>query len=253
MSKINKFFSLKNTIQNISDSENKQTYNYLDAVKSFARITNQSIYLIDYNKKGFDYVSDNPLFLCGNTAEEVKKMGYEFYIKHVPEEELDLLLTINTVGFDFYERIELKDRKEYGSISYDFHLINKEGKKILINQKLTPLFLNDEGKIWKAMCVVTLSTSEKAGNIEVHKNNDNIVFKYDLEKCCWISSEKVKLNDREKEILQYSARGYTINDIASAIFLSPDTIKFHRKKLFEKLDVSNISEAIASMVNNQLI
>lgn len=252
MSKVNKFFSFKNTVQSLSESEKKQTLNYLDSIEAFARITNHSVYLIDYNKRGFDYVSENPLFLCGNTAEDVKEMGYEFYFKHVPKEELELLLTINTVGFDFYESIDLKDRKSY-SICYDFHLVNKEGKKILINQKLTPLFLTEEGKIWKAMCIVTLSTAGHAGNIEIHKDKDNTVFKYDLDKLCWVTNEKVKLNDREKEILQYSARGFTINDIAKTIFLSPDTIKFHRKKLFEKLQVSNISEAIAYMASSKLV
>ncbi len=34
-----------------------------------------SIYVIDFNKKGFLYVSDNPLFLCGMSAEQVREMG----------------------------------------------------------------------------------------------------------------------------------------------------------------------------------
>ncbi|WP_205945126.1 LytR/AlgR family response regulator transcription factor [Pedobacter psychrodurus] len=40
------------------------------------------------------------------------------------------------------------EKKNY-SITYDFHLINQEGKPTLINHKLTPLFLTGEGK----MCV----------------------------------------------------------------------------------------------------
>jgi DNA-binding CsgD family transcriptional regulator len=41
--------------------------------------------------------------------------------------------------------------------------------------------------------------------------------------------------------------------MAESIFVSPDTVKFHRRKLFEKLDVSNISEAIVYTINNNLI
>ena len=81
----------------------------------------------------------------------------------------------------------------------------------------------------------------------------NKVFHYDLKGNFWRETELVKLTGREKEILIHSTRGYTINEIANEIFVSPDTVKFHRKKLFEKLGVANISEAITYATNNKLI
>jgi len=252
MPNVNDFFSFKNTVDNISKDDQKQAINYLESIDAFARTTYKSLYVIDYKEKGFDYVSDNPLFLCGNTAEEVKKMGYAFYFKHVIESDLDLLLKINTIGFEFYEKVPIKDRKNY-TLSYDFHLINKEGEKTLINQKITPLFLTKDGKLWKAICLISLSSENKSGNIRVYNKRNNKVFNYDLDGDFWKETEAVKLTSREKEILHYSTRGYTINKIAEVIFISPDTIKFHRKKLFEKLNVANISEAITYAKNNKLI
>ncbi len=212
----------------------------------------KSLYVIDYKDRGFDYVSDNPLFLCGNTADQVKEMGYAFYFKHVIASDLQLLLKINTIGFEFYDRVPVEDRKDY-TISYDFHLINKKGEKTLINHKMTPLFLTKEGKLWKAMAIISLSSEKESGNINVYKRGGNKVFKYDLDGEFWKETDLIKLTSREVEILQYSTRGYTINEVANAIFVSPDTVKFHRKKLFEKLEVTNISEAIAYATNNKLI
>ncbi len=252
MANVNDFFYSKNTVNNVSDDDQRQTVDYLEPVKAFARTTYKSIYIIDYEKKGFEYVSDNPLFLCGHTAEEVEQMGYAFYFKYVTKPDLDLLLKINTIGFDFYEKIPVEERKNY-TISYDFHLKNNEGKVILINQKLTPLFLTNEGKIWKALCIISLSAEQISGNIKVYKKGDNKIFKYDLEGDFWKTTEKIVLTSRESEILRYSIRGYTINEIAEAIFVSPDTVKFHRRKLFDKLEVVNISEAIAYATNNRLI
>lgn len=246
------FFSHINTVKNLSNSDLNQTADYVEAIKALSRITNSSLYIIDYEKKGFEYVSENPLFLNGHTAQEVVEMGYQFYFNYVPEEDLALLLKINTVGFDYYESIPLEIRKEY-SISYDFHLITNEGKKILINQKLTPIFLNEQGKIWKAVCIVSLSTEQDAGNITVHKNNSNESVFYDLEDNCWKALEKITLSEREREITQFSIRGYTISEIAEKLFISSDTVKFHRKKLFEKLNVSNIGEAISFINNKGLI
>ena len=68
-----------------------------------------------------------------------------------------------------------------------------------------------------------------------------------------IVRQKLIDNQSEKEIINFSTRGYTIAEIADAIFVSPDTVKFHRRKLFEKLEVSNISDAIMLTINNNLI
>ncbi|OED43733.1 helix-turn-helix transcriptional regulator [Flavobacteriaceae bacterium (ex Bugula neritina AB1)] len=252
MENINDFFSFKNTVNHISDEELKQTENYLAPIMAFARTTYKSIYIIDYQEKGFEYVSDNPLFLCGHTSEEVKEMGYAFYFKYVVKKDLDLLLKINEVGFEFYDKIPLRERTSY-TITYDFHLKNQEGKTILINQKLTPLYLTSDGKIWKAICIVSLSAEQDSGNIKVYKQNDNKVVRYNLEGDFWKTEERTELTTREKEILRFSARGFTINEIAETIFVSPDTVKFHRKKLFEKLEVANIAEAISFATNNKLI
>lgn len=252
MTNVNSFFNSKNTVNELTKNVIDQTSNYIEAIKAFSRTTYSSLYVIDYEKKGFDYVSDNPLFLCGHTSEEVREMGYEFYFKYVPQEDLELLLKINTIGFDLYETKPIEERKDY-TISYDFLLKTKEGKSILINQKLTPIFLNEDGKVWKALCVVSLSTKLKSGNITVYKKGRGVIYKYDLEGDYWKTLEEMKLTDREKEIIHYSIRGYTIKEIAEKIFVSPDTVKFHRKKLFEKLDVTNISEAIRYATNNKLV
>lgn len=248
----NSFFDSRNMIFGLTDEEMAQKFHYLEPIKAFSRATYTSVYVIDYQEQGFEFVSENPLFLCGNTAEQVLEMGYAFYFKHVPEADLELLLKINSAGFDFYENLPLDERILY-TISYDFHLKNKEGKLILINQKLTPVFLTNTGKIWKAVCIISLSSERKSGNIKIYKNGDNKVHSYNLAHGFWEETQKASLTKREKEILQLSTRGFTINEIADEIFVSPDTVKFHRKKLFERLGVTNISEAIVYATNNKLI
>lgn len=248
----NPFFFDKNTVNKLSKKELKQTYNYLATIEAFSRVTYSSVYIIDYQKQGFDFVSHNPLFLCGHSPEEVQEMGYAFYFKHVPKEDLELLLKINTAGFEIFHKIPLEERLLH-TLSYDFHLKNDEGKTILVNQKITPIYLTSEGKIWKAMCLVTISEKKKSGNITLYKKGENMKLVYNVESDSWKEEERIKLSEREKEILIYSARGFSIAQIAETIFVSADTVKFHRKKMFEKLEVSNISEAIFFATNNRLI
>ena len=225
---------------------------YLEVVKAFARLTYESVYLIDYTDMSFEYVSDNPLFLCGHSAAEVLQLGYEFYFQHVPEEDLELLTLINEVGFNFYANVPVDERKQY-SITYDFHLINKEGKHMLINHKLTPLFLTPDGKMWKAMCIVSLSPHQTAGNVRIYRQNSGDIWELIVGKRSWRKTEKPVLTERELEVLRLYAQGLNINQIAEKIFVAPDTVKYYRRRIFERLEVSNIVEALAYAVNSKLI
>ncbi|MBO7071320.1 MAG: helix-turn-helix transcriptional regulator, partial [Bacteroidales bacterium] len=59
------------------------------------------------------------------------------------------------------------------------------------------------------------------------------------------SASVLTLSDREKEILGLSAKGMTVSQIADKICLSPETVKWYRKKLLVKLDCSNVAELVS--------
>ncbi|MGG5210152.1 response regulator transcription factor [Chryseobacterium sp. MIQD13] len=252
MEEINRFFNDKNEVRSDAEIDRSQMGDYLEAVKAFSRLTYQSLYVIDYQTRAFDYVSDNPLFLCGKSSEEVKELGYAFYFQNVKPEDVELLIKINEAGFEFYEGIPVQERKLY-SISYDFYLLNGKKDMILVNHKLTPMFLTEEGQIWKALCIVSLSNSTSAGNIVISREGSDELWKYDPEISKWERDEKIKLSQREYEILSLYASGLTINEIAEKLFISADTVKFHRKKLFEKIGVNNIAEALDYVKTNKLL
>ena len=247
------FFSNKNHIENVTEKEIVRLENYIEVAQSLSRLTYESLYVIDYKEMTFEYVSDNPLFLCGHTAEEVRQMGYNFYLKHVPADDINLLEIINTEGFNFFDKLPNNDERKLYTISYDFHLINEKGKPMLISHKLTPVFLTDDGKLWKSLCVVSLSDNQQSGNVMISKQSSNLIWKLDLSRKEWISEEKQKLSAKEIEILRLYKQGYSINQIAEKIFVSADTVKYHRRKIFENFGVNNITEALFYAMNNKLI
>lgn len=59
-----------------------------------------------------------------------------------------------------------------------------------------------------------------------------------------ISARAPELTSRDKEILDLLAKGYTATQIAEALSLSPETIRWYRKRLLEKFDVANTPELI---------
>lgn len=242
------FFKAQSFDEKPDQHEYKGVENLINFAQVLSEISYESVYIIDYVKQGFLYVSKNPIFLCGCTPEEVLKDGYNFYFKHVPKNDLALLLKINEVGFAFWQDLSPEDRLKY-VISYDFHLMQPQGGLLLVNHKLIPVFLNKEGNAWIALCVVSISPNSTSGNIKFNSKELDRHFQYNLQTNTWTAVERVKLNSREKEILLLSAQGLTMDNIADKLCLSIDTIKFHKKNVFSKLRVKSISEAItASMI-----
>ena len=70
------YFIAANSVGAINEEQYKKLDVLIHTTEAISRSLYQSVYLIDYYKKGFLYVSENPLFLCGHTAKEMKEMGY---------------------------------------------------------------------------------------------------------------------------------------------------------------------------------
>ena len=61
-----------------------------------------------------------------------------------------------------------------------------------------------------------------------------------------IDLEKLsEYSPREQEILLFLSQGYTNKEIAKSLDISPNTVKTHLSKVFEKLEVSNRTQAVA--------
>jgi DNA-binding NarL/FixJ family response regulator len=59
-----------------------------------------------------------------------------------------------------------------------------------------------------------------------------------------------QLTDREREILAYLAKGLRNDDIASTLFISPQTVQTHVRNLLSKLGVHSKLEAVAFAVRH---
>ena len=250
MKRTEDFFIADNKVKLADELDYSRVGEYIRSAEAFSRSTYQSVYIIDYFKQNFLYVSPNPMFLCGLSPEEMKELGYRFYLEYVPEDEQQMLLSLNEAGFNFYSNIPLEDRKNW-MISYDFHILNN-GHPILINHKLTNLALTSDGRVWLALCVVSASNHITPGHIEMHHVGTSEYFEYNLITRRWTKRQVPALTQSEKAVLTLSIQGYTINEIADKMFLSTETIKKYRKAIFDKLDVKNMSEAIVAATNNKL-
>ena len=65
--------------------------------------------------------------------------------------------------------------------------------------------------------------------------------------------EKIELSERENEILVSISKGLGYKRIASNLYITMDTVRYHIKNIYKKLHVCSQSEAVATAIKKGLI
>ena len=238
-------------LRHVYQEDYEKVKTIIQSVKTFAKSSHQYIYLLDYYNQKFIYTSDKLVAWCGKVCIETLQSDFRFFWEHIPEEDQKMIMEVNKIGIDFYNNLIPKERVNY-TISFDFYFRNKHISR-LVNHKLTPIMLAPDGHVWLALGVIEMSANKTSGNIMVQKEGKSSFYLYDYKKHSWSEELTIHLNEVEQLIITFSAQGYTVDEIANKICLSIDTTKGIKKKLFKKLGVSSIAEAITYAVNYRLI
>ena len=61
------------------------------------------------------------------------------------------------------------------------------------------------------------------------------------------------LREREKQVLSLLVEGHTYKTIATALFISVDTVRSHIRSIYEKLHVHSKSEAVARALRDRIV
>ncbi|MBE4948463.1 response regulator transcription factor [Chryseobacterium culicis] len=249
--KINSLYTRKRS-GTVAVSDEKNANKYLNVLKAVSKNSLSCVYIADLKTRKLEFISENPLLFSGLSSAEVEKMGYSFYRKYTKKEDLDILKKVSSTGFKFFECLSPEEKKIH-TLTYDFHVKYANSVDVLVNHKITPVEICDQGEISKVVCVVSYSLSRTAGNIRVISNTSDSYWTYNLSTGKWTEECKITLKIREIEIIRLYLQGLTIEEIAEQLFVSPSTIKFHRSKLFERIGAKNIIEAISYVISNNLI
>ena len=61
------------------------------------------------------------------------------------------------------------------------------------------------------------------------------------------------LTDRESEVLSLLCKGHSYKMIADSLYISEQTVHFHIKNIYQKLQVHSKSEAVAKALRERLV
>jgi DNA-binding NarL/FixJ family response regulator len=66
-------------------------------------------------------------------------------------------------------------------------------------------------------------------------------------------TEEFNLSSQEKRVLEYLVKGYSYKMIAPELDISVDTVRFHIKKIYDKLHVHSATEAVSKALQNKIV
>lgn len=244
---INGFKQFPNYITNVPEERYEEIDSYIQMMEALSRITKQPIYLVDFFKGESLYISSNPLFLGGKNVEEVKEMGRTFTKKMVSEKDSEFIFKILKGWFHFLEEQPAKERTRY-SLRYDYYLEEK-----LLSVTMTPVFLCKEYKPWIVLCTAQISTNNKNGNAVTFKHNTSDLWRFCEINFSWQKGKQITLTDIEQTILRLSIQGKKEHEICNEIFRSKDGLKSIKRRMFQKMEVNNITEAVSRALSFGLL
>ena len=220
----------------------------LFGIRELASMSAEAVYVMDFYKRNFRFVSNHPLFLCGSSVEEVLLQGYSHFQKVIHPKELPLFMEVQAAILQ-----RLHGMKDLGDIAYfSFAVRIKNRSKYMMGfHKLKPLFV--DGQVRFGVCLLSSSALKRAGNLRLHYHNGVDVEEYFPSVKEWRKTAMPLLTKREEEVIRLTKRGKKRKDIAEKLHISRHTLQNIKVSLFTKLNVISMMQAIGYVTEHQLL
>jgi DNA-binding NarL/FixJ family response regulator len=225
--------------------------NHTVPFETLSSLCSEAIYIIDFKRQCFCYVSNHDLFLCGHSQEEVMRSGYDFYSKIIHPDDLSLLKTMYHI-INLYI-LEQKESINYFSFTVRLknYLQENQFDYFMVYHKLKPIY-NQESNL--GICTLTLSVMPDSGNlIACLNNNDSYLDEYSFISGKWKRQKNKGLTEKERAIIVLSKQGLDNKSIAGKLCISYDTLRHAITILCEKLGVKNLKQAVVYATNHLML
>lgn len=246
---VNSLFFNHSTCEDNS-AEEKDVRMIMEGVDDFARLTNSSCIIIDFDQHEIIYRSPRLLYVDEANGVDIQRKCENPYWALAPEDTISSLVEMRKqypVGGHLIPMDEYA--KHICIIDYPITL---HGEEFYVNQRFTPLVMRNDGITKIGLFMFSPSASKNMESFIITASGQRL--RYDFEKKRFNEFNlKTTLSLVEKVILQRVQKGMKIEEIADNLNMSVSTVKTHRMRVFKKLGVKTISEALTIVGNYHLI
>ncbi len=214
-----------------------------------SRLTNTSMLLYDFEKRSVIHKSVKLLYMDEATISDIQRDSSNPYWSLVTPTDLNVLLGVEKAYFNILKSFSPEQQMKH-TLVINFNILLKK-KEQIVTQKFSPLKLQQDGTPSLGLISVTQTANETCERAAIFGNGFRYAYDFQTREFVLIP-QRLQLTLIEKAILSFASKGLSTEQIAKELYRSPNTIKTHRKRLFEKLKVSTIAEAVMLVDNYNL-
>lgn len=246
---IDDFLFKSNISEQVPQEEYEHMKLFFDSIDAISRLTNASMFVIDFAKREMVYRTENLVFIDEYTKQETIRKCINPYWALMTEKDFQIMHDIRAAYLRFVQGLNATQKMNHTCvIDYKIGMHNHE---CIVTQKFTPLKLRSNGNLWLGLFYVTISTHRACEHIVIYGKKNRYVYDFD-KKAFLPFNRPFELTSMEKAILLRAAKGFTTEQIADDLCRSLNTIKTHKSRLFDKLHVNSMAEAITLVLNYNL-
>ncbi|OYU85557.1 MAG: hypothetical protein CFE24_01245 [Flavobacterium sp. BFFFF2] len=207
-------------------------------------------YIFDLRNLEFQFLSPSIKEVLGYNSKEI---DLKFFLSKIHEEDQAVFLNHEHTVTTFFKQLPTEKILKY-KVSYDYRMINAEGKIVRILQQVVTLQYDDNNSVLLTLGVHTDITHLK-------KSNKSTLSFIGLEgEPSYINVEVNELykpyneyfTKREKEIAANLLKGYNSKKIAETLCISYRTVETHRKNILKKTGTNSIVELAVKIIEEGL-
>lgn len=207
-------------------------------------------------------VDDHQMFLDGLVEILSKENKYELVgtakngqsaLETLENNEVDIVITDVSMPLMDGEELLKNIREQHQEVRVIMLTMDDSGKRIskLIRGGADSYLFKNASKEELIEAIDHVAKGEQFFNARIQKSLlDNIIPDRKVEE---LHKVKEELTDREKQILIMIAQENTQQEIANQLFISPNTVVYHKRKLMLLLDVKSVAGLVRKSAEMELI
>lgn len=222
----------------------------INAIDASSRLSRQSTFVVDFDSHTLVYKSKHLLYIDEASSADCQRECVNPYWALIADDVLEKYICV----VDNY----LLAGKDLSYEEYSNHVcvfdypIMIRGHKLYITQKFTPITLRSDGSVKLGMFTISHSNKAEINCFIITQTNKR--FQFDFSEGRFVNiGLNITLSIVEKAILHRAKMGMTNEEIAQNLYISVNTVKTHRMRIFRKLHVETITEALTVAANCHLM
>ena len=211
--------------------------------------------VVNMHTAGYEFIGSNVQTSLGYAPNEFLEKGVDYFLSLLHPEDAPKIVYGHhkTIG-EMMNRYSV-DKRKLLSFQCTYRFKTGWGRYAFLLEQANVLELNKNGQVDLFLVNVSVLNQDIVPEIvSIAKLLDENGFNTTIAKNSYNTNSLLDtLTNREFDVVRLLLKGYKSKAIGEQLFISPQTVDTHRKRILKKLDLNSTSELISFAFRNLLI